>query len=106
MKFRTPIITAFLTMGLFSFLFGCSKREPAQPAQSATPKFTQLSSEDSARLEQQRVIVAAAAKQRYGSPGLTKTKADLSVLQRLIDDKAFAKTQTYELQSLGVAFGD
>jgi hypothetical protein len=31
---------------------------------------------------------------------------DLSVLQRLIDDKVFSKTQTYELQSLGIAFGD
>jgi hypothetical protein len=31
---------------------------------------------------------------------------DLPVLQRLIDDRAFSKTQTYELQSLGIAFGD
>jgi hypothetical protein len=30
----------------------------------------------------------------------------LSILQRLLDDKAFTKSQTYELQSLGVAFGD
>jgi hypothetical protein len=30
----------------------------------------------------------------------------LSVLQRLIDDKVFSKTQTYELQSLGITFGD
>jgi hypothetical protein len=28
------------------------------------------------------------------------------VLQRLIDDRAFDKTQTFELQSLGVVFGD
>ena len=32
--------------------------------------------------------------------------ADLSILQRLIDDKVFGKSQTYELQSLGIAFGD
>ena len=32
--------------------------------------------------------------------------ADLPVLQRLIDDRAFSKTQLYELQSLGVAYGD
>jgi len=31
---------------------------------------------------------------------------DLPVLQRLIDDKVFKKSQTYELQCLGVAFGD
>lgn len=28
------------------------------------------------------------------------------MLQRLIDDKVFKKSQTYELQSLGVVFGD
>jgi len=90
-------------MGLLSFLFGCSKRDAAQPA---TPKFTELSREDTTRLEQQRGVVAAAAKQRYGTAALTKTKADLMVLQRLLDDRAFTKTQTYELQCLGIAFGD
>lgn len=28
------------------------------------------------------------------------------ILQRLIDDRVFGRTQTYELQCLGVAFGD
>jgi|ERR1700722_12659774 len=70
------------------------------------PKFSELSHQDSARLDQQRAIVAAAAKQRYGTSTLLKTVADLPVLQRLIDDKVFSKSQTYELQSLGVAFGD
>ena len=68
--------------------------------------FSELSNEDRTRLDQQRAIVAAAANRRYGTPALTKTLADLTVLQRLIDDKAFGKKQTYELQSLGVAFGD
>lgn len=70
------------------------------------PKFSALSREDSTRLEQQRAIVTAAAKQRYGTSTMTKTVGDLPVLQRLIDDKVFSKSQTYELQSLGVAFGD
>lgn len=103
MAVRKTIITAFLTMGLFSFLFGCSKRDTAQPA---TPKFTELSREHSTRLEQQRDVVVAAAKQRYGTTAFTKTKADLAVLQRLLDDGVFTKTQTYELQCLGVVFGD
>ena len=30
----------------------------------------------------------------------------MPVLQKLIDDRAFSKAQTYELQCLGVAFGD
>ncbi len=105
MAIRTPIIAPLLTMGLLSFLFGCSKQDAA-PAQPAAPRFAELSREDTARLEKQRGVVAAAAKQRYGTAALTKTKADLAVLQRLLDDRAFTKTQTYELQCLGIAFGD
>jgi len=80
--------------------------DDAPPAQTAILKFSELSHEDKKRLDQQRAIVATAAEQRYGTSTLTKTKADLPVLQRLIDDKAFSKSQTYELQSLGIAFGD
>jgi uncharacterized protein DUF3806 len=69
-------------------------------------KFSELSHEDRTRLAQQRAIVAAAARQRYGTSILKKTVADLPVLQRLIDDKVFNKTQTYALQSLGIVFGD
>jgi Domain of unknown function (DUF3806) len=70
------------------------------------PKFSELSPLDKARLDQQRALVAAAAKQRYGIEALSRTKQDLPILQRLIDDKVFKKSQTYEWQSLGVAFGD
>ena len=70
------------------------------------PKFSELSLEDGARLERQRAVVSAAAKQRYGTAALTRTRRDLPVLQKLIDDKAFSKSQTYQLQCLGVAFGD
>ena len=100
---RISTITLLLAMVLLSFIIGLSKQKAAQPAM---PKFSELSHDDRTRLDQQRAIVAAAAKQRYGTSNLTKTAADLSVLQRLIDDKVFRKTQTYELQSLGIAFGD
>ncbi len=94
-------MTALLTMGFLGVLFGQSNRKAAPE-----PKFTELSRQDNARLEQQRAVVAAAAKWRYGTTALTKTKSDLPVLQNLIDDRVFNKSQTYELQSLGVAFGD
>jgi hypothetical protein len=70
------------------------------------PQFTALSADDAVRLDQQRAVIARVVKTRYGVAALTKTKADLPVLQRLIDDKVFPKTQTYELQCLGVVFGD
>lgn len=87
-----------LVIGVIGFLPGCSKNDDAQPAK---PKFAELSQEDTSRLERKRGVVAVAARQRYGTAELTKTKADLPVLQRLLDDKAFTKAQTYELQCLG-----
>jgi hypothetical protein len=69
-------------------------------------KFSELSVGDVARLDKQRNLVTGLLKRRYGVSALTKTKADLAPLQRLLDDHALAKTQTFELQSLGVAFGD
>jgi len=99
---QTKFILTVLVMSTLGF-FGCSKQEAGGPPQ---PKFSEVSGDDAARLERQRGVVAAAIKQRYGTPSLTKTKADLPILQRLLDDKAFAKNQTYELQCLGVALGD
>jgi Domain of unknown function (DUF3806) len=82
-------------------LFGQSNRKA-----SPEPKFSELSSEDGERLERQRAIIVSAAKRRYGTVHLTRTKSDLPTLQRLIDENVFNKSQTYEPQSLGVAFGD
>lgn len=98
---RDTIITALLSIGFIGLLFGQSNRKSA-----AEPKFTELSHEDNARLDQQRAIVGAAAKRRYGTMALSRSKRDLPILQGLIDEGAFSKSQTYELQSLGVAFGD
>jgi len=91
-------------VGLIFVLVGSlfSQSNPEPPSE---PRFAELSRNDGARLDRQRGIVAAAAK-RYGMGNLTKTKKDLSILQKLIDLRVFKKSQTYELQSLGVAFGD
>ena len=103
MTLQIPIFMFFLGVGLLSTNAGSfdqgSKQQPE-------PKFADLEPTDIASLEKQRALVASAAKERYGTAALTKTKQDLLILQRLIDDKVFSKTQTYELQSLGVAFGD
>jgi hypothetical protein len=97
---RIPVLTMLLALVSLSFVISCSKQRSAQPAM---PKFSELSHDDRTRLAQQRAIVTAAAKQRYGTSILKKTVADLPVLQRLINDNVFKKTQTYELQSLGIA---
>lgn len=94
---------SLMMIGPLCFTTISAQQKAAHPA---IPMFHELSIEDRSRLDQQRAVVAAVANRRYGTPALTKTLADLTVLQRLIDDKAFGKKQTYELQSLGVAFGD
>jgi len=101
MTARTSIVTALVTIGFLGVFWGQSNHKAAPD-----PKFAELSRDDSARLEQQRAVVAATAKQRYGTKALTGTKSDLPVLQRLIDEKVFKKSQTYELQCLGVTLGD
>ena len=98
---RAAVMTALLIIGFPAIVWG-----QTNPMASPQPKFTELSGEDSTRLEQQRAVVLAAAKQQYGTTALTRTKRDLPILQNLINDRVFKKSQTYELQSLGVAFGD
>ena len=93
------LLLAFLSGA--GLLFGQSAQGHAPE-----PKFSELSHGDSERLDQQRALVATAAKRRYGTAALSRTKRDLPILQRLIDDKVFKKSQTYELESLGVVFGD
>jgi hypothetical protein len=89
------------SLSALGLLFGQSGKD-ATPE----PKFSELSHQDSERLNQQRAVIAAVAKQRYGIATLSRTKRDMPILQRLIDDKVFKKSQTYEWQSLGIVFGD
>ena len=91
-------------LSLFSgvtLLFGQFNHKP-----ESASRFTELSREDRERLDLQRTLIAETLKRRYGAARLTKTKEDLPALQKLLDEKAFKKSQTYELQSLGVTFGD
>lgn len=95
-----PFLIALIAAALMGILYTRSK------SGGQVPQFAELSVEDAERLEQQRSVVADAARHRYGTAHLTKTKADLPIIQKLIDDRAFGESQTYELQCLGVAFGD
>jgi hypothetical protein len=69
------------------------------------PHFAELTATDAAELDKQRGLIATILRDRYGAV-LTRTKVDLPLLQRLLDDRVFAPSKTFELQSLGVVFGD
>ena len=76
------------------------------PGQSSEPKFRELTPADRERLARQRAVVLAVVKQRYRTAAFARSRKDLPILQRLLDEKAFSKSQFYELQSSGVVFGD
>jgi hypothetical protein len=96
-----PGIVLMLVAGALTS--GCHRK-----AKTAAPPvvLTALSPGDVARLNEQRAVIQEVVTQRYQAAPLTRTKADLPVLQRLLDDHVFAKTQTRELQCLGIVFGD
>jgi hypothetical protein len=98
----TPATAAVIAVAVI-MIASCSQQHETT---AAMPQFTELSDQDRSRLDAQRAVVAKAVRQRYAINALTQTAADLPALQHLIDDRAFNKSQTYELQSLGVAFGD
>ncbi len=91
---------------LVSLPIGASSAAPSlSTSPTMQPHFAELTEADTARLDKQRALVATTLKDRYAAV-LTRTKLDLPLLQRLLDDGVFAKSQTFELQSLGVVFGD
>jgi hypothetical protein len=67
-------------------------------------KISAPTAEDLARIQAQTAVAARIAKAHDGAV-LRGTLADLDVLQSLVDGKVLARTQTYELQSLGIALG-
>ena len=90
---------------LFAGIIACIAPTALVAQDSSQPKFTELSPRNMVRLDRQRALISATVRERYGS-SLTQTTKDLPVLQRLVDDSVFNKSQTYELQCLGIAFGD
>jgi len=67
-------------------------------------EFTEPGEEDIQRLAGQVVAVGELAN-RLNLPRLTGSEDDLAVIQAIVDSGEVESEQTYELQSLGVAFG-
>ncbi len=70
------------------------------------PQLSVLLASDRERLSHQRELVRREAEGRYGIKELHRSEEDIPVLQALLDDNVFRPHQIYELQSLGIVFGD
>ncbi len=57
-------------------------------------------------MDAQREVVEELAMRLLGSPLHGGSKDDLGVIQRILDKRVLKPDQTYELQALGVVFGD
>ena len=68
-------------------------------------KILEPSAEDLERINEQLAIAEEIVKANYPEVTLEYNQADLMWLQRILDDGILQATQTYELQSLGLAFG-
>jgi hypothetical protein len=95
------IIMSFLTT-----IFGAFRSEAQEQPKKADVKFSDLTNEDRARLDKQRQVVLSVLKDKFGVAALNGDKSDLKLIQRILDEKVFNPSQTYELQSLGIVFGD
>jgi hypothetical protein len=70
------------------------------------PVFRPLPAAALDHMERQRCFVAELVEARLPEARLSGTVADFALLQRILDEQWLEKSQTWELQSLGIVFGD
>jgi hypothetical protein len=75
-------------------------------AHSGEMKFRPIPTNIAADMDKQRAFVSALVAKNFPEKSLNKSKDDFAVLQAIVDKKLLTKRQTWELQALGVCFGD
>jgi Domain of unknown function (DUF3806) len=76
------------------------------PTNAANPMFTPLPEVTKQQLEKQRLFVSSLLASSFPREKLSGSKSDFQLLQRILDAKLIPKNRTWELQALGVVFGD
>lgn len=99
-NFTFVMTLALTTMG-FVLIAGCNKNDP-EPIKTT---YQPLDPTWSAQLIKQRALIQTEIQHRYGYV-LTASEADIHYLQHLLDDYVYTNSQKYELQSIGICFGD
>lgn len=69
-------------------------------------KFQPIPANVSADMDKQRAFVASLVSEHLPGMHLTKSTGDFAILQSIVDKQCLSKQQTWELQALGVCFGD
>lgn len=73
---------------------------------TSEPLFSPLPPAALTALDRQRAFVADLVRSHVPGATLSRAPTDFAVVQRIIDAGVLAPTQTWELQALGVVFGD
>lgn len=107
-----------IALALFAFAVGCGEPSPvaessastaptALPSKPTTQVVSKLSKADEDRLSLQRKVVDEIAAACLKAPVEFASVQDrLTALQAIVDAKHLTVAQTYELQCLGIVFGD
>lgn len=74
--------------------------------QAGRPRFAPLDAALRARLQEQRQFVERLVARHFPGERLTRSRADIALLQRVVDARVVPRTDGWGLQALGVAYGD
>ncbi|MFA6271069.1 MAG: DUF3806 domain-containing protein [Candidatus Paceibacterota bacterium] len=77
-----------------------------QTVPTDNPVFRPLPQQEIERLEKQRAFVVQLAAKHFPDDRLSDSKQTIAILQKIVDSAIIGKEMTWELQSLGVVFGD
>jgi hypothetical protein len=100
----SEFLLKYLHHSLFGLIFlSCHQ---AIGADAPEAKFRNLPAVSQQQLDKQRAFVAGLVARHLPGKNLSKNRNDIAILQQLVDLKLIPKHKTWELQSLGVVFGD
>lgn len=90
----------FLALPLIVALMATTSAKAADPVFELLPQATKR------QLAKQRLFVSSLVAERFPGEKLSGLKSDFQLLQRILDAKLIPKASTWELQAIGVVFGD
>ena len=76
------------------------------PAYSGKMKFGPLPADVLEDMNKQRALVVELVSKHFPGKNLARSTEDFAILQAIVDKQLLTKRQTWELQALGVCFGD